>query len=405
MLKKFTIIFLGILFMGASCIKKQADPLPQNPPAAQQISHMNIISLAEEYLNTKLQKPAANKKVFSSFISYGEEVKNDQLYYYMWALREEYEKKGAKLVEGTKYSSPVLLVFGHNEKEYNKVLRHELPENGQNYTKSFQKIFPENIRTKMALNATDNKKRNDLLHKEVMQKAAQYFNFKVPDSLDDIQKEKCTNYSFERYKMGDNELKTDTIADWDQKFNSSTVPVYEKRAKIAIGYFAGEVNFAGHFMVVSTDCGSKCQEHAVIDALTGRILKSGIISQYGVEYKLNSRVFVVNPYRAILEPEPNNIATQYYVLEEKNNNSNLKLVCNYNDKKDLVPEAPVTPAVNTSSTVSTSTIKDYVNQNPQKRYVSTDREECTTMLFRCKDNEKPFFDDTGCGCVFVLQGE
>ncbi|NTV23647.1 MAG: hypothetical protein HGA85_04705 [Nanoarchaeota archaeon] len=36
--------------------------------------------------------------------------------------------------------------------------------------------------------------------------------------------------------------------------------------------------------------------------------------------------------------------------------------------------------------------------NPYVRYVSTDKAECTTLLFQCIPGSSPFFDDTGCGC-------
>jgi hypothetical protein len=39
------------------------------------------------------------------------------------------------------------------------------------------------------------------------------------------------------------------------------------------------------------------------------------------------------------------------------------------------------------------------NHDPAFEYVSEDPEKCEAMFFVCANNEKPFFDDCGCGCM------
>lgn len=34
-----------------------------------------------------------------------------------------------------------------------------------------------------------------------------------------------------------------------------------------------------------------------------------------------------------------------------------------------------------------------------KRYVNSNPDECRTILFSCTDDEAPFFDEQGCGCM------
>jgi hypothetical protein len=40
-----------------------------------------------------------------------------------------------------------------------------------------------------------------------------------------------------------------------------------------------------------------------------------------------------------------------------------------------------------------------------RKYVSTDLQECRTILFQCAEGRKPFFDDSGCGCQYKSEVE
>lgn len=389
MVKKVILVSLAcIIISGASCIKKQ-EPLVPVQPVPTHSAEQSLVAMVpaiEDYLSTKLSTPSRNPstdtKMFSAFIPYGQEEKNGKLHYYVWAFREEYRYKNKKLEKVSGRASPVALVIEKKDDVYVRVVSHKLPEDGSAYTSSMKKIFPADVIKKMSLKTTESNQRSALLQKEIKNKAALYFNFKLSDSLDTVEAEKCTAHSFERYKMDAKDVYTGTtLADWDTVYNSSTYPNYELRKKIAAGYFGGEVNFAGHFVVVSWSCGKKCQEHAVVDMLTGRIVKTGLTSQYGIEFKLNSLALVTNPYRDILEPEPHSFATRYYVLNDKGAMPQLNVACSYNDKK-------------------TSGSSESISNTPvaEKKYLSRKKDECAVMLIQCKAGEQVFVDDIGCGC-------
>ena len=61
-----------------------------------------------------------------------------------------------------------------------------------------------------------------------------------------------------------------------------------------------EADFAGLYKVISWGCGSPCQMHAVINIETSEIL--GMInSAYGGDYRLDSRLLLIDPREILLE--------------------------------------------------------------------------------------------------------
>ena len=67
---------------------------------------------------------------------------------------------------------------------------------------------------------------------------------------------------------------------------------YSNRIRTALR--AGPV-FSGRFAVAEWDCGHSCRNHAVIDAETGLVIAFGPITEYGIEYSLDSTLLVTNP--------------------------------------------------------------------------------------------------------------
>jgi hypothetical protein len=63
--------------------------------------------------------------------------------------------------------------------------------------------------------------------------------------------------------------------------------------------------FAGRFAVATLSCGNNCESHAVIDVGSGLVVAYGIPTEYGVEYTLDSALFVTNPVKN-LPPLPGN---------------------------------------------------------------------------------------------------
>jgi len=53
-------------------------------------------------------------------------------------------------------------------------------------------------------------------------------------------------------------------------------------------------NFAGHLTVVTWGCGTSCIEVALVDARTGRVIRSPRGAGYGVQHRLDSRLLVID---------------------------------------------------------------------------------------------------------------
>lgn len=101
-------------------------------------------------------------------------------------------------------------------------------------------------------------------------------------------------------------------------------------------------NFAGHYTVATWGCGSGCQEHAVVDAMTGNIISFGLTTEMGVKYYPNSRILITNPKESFpvvgeSDMTPAEIAMtwsriprEYYELTENNGTAYLQKVCTEN---------------------------------------------------------------------------
>lgn len=76
------------------------------------------------------------------------------------------------------------------------------------------------------------------------------------------------------------------------------------------------VNFAGKYIVAEWGCGTDCQNHAIINAKTGRIISYGLRSAFGVEFFKDSTLITFNPrHGAIKDLYSGAIArTAYYKI-------------------------------------------------------------------------------------------
>jgi hypothetical protein len=139
------------------------------------------------------------------------------------------------------------------------------------------------------------------------------------------EKGRCASYTFEKYKTNET-LKTLPFVNYEtysaaKKFGEEIEKEIERGP-----------NFSGYYVVPSWSCGTACQESAIIDGRTGKILIFGMTSQYGVKTKKDSTLFIVNPAENIpIEKGVNNegratLVTSYYTFE----NNALSLLCREN---------------------------------------------------------------------------
>jgi hypothetical protein len=88
---------------------------------------------------------------------------------------------------------------------------------------------------------------------------------------------------------------TGTAAPVDLK---STPDARRFRTRLREGAAAGP-NFAGHFTIVSWGCGTDCQVIAMVNALNGAVVFAPFVSELGQEFRLGSRLLVLNPPKEV----------------------------------------------------------------------------------------------------------
>ncbi len=75
-------------------------------------------------------------------------------------------------------------------------------------------------------------------------------------------------------------------------------------------------NFAGKYAVSTWVCGQECQQSTIVDVSNGEIIADGVRSVYDVNYRISSKLFVVNPPENVPESSlKEDVATQYYKLD------------------------------------------------------------------------------------------
>jgi len=102
------------------------------------------------------------------------------------------------------------------------------------------------------------------------------------------------------------------------------------------------VDFAGHYAIAQWGCGTQCQEQAIVDVITGKIIAMGLPSEAGVGVHEQYSVLVTNPAQnlpklADLEKATfdtftmlMNIPREYYVLAKNGEQVYLKKICTEN---------------------------------------------------------------------------
>jgi len=117
-------------------------------------------------------------------------------------------------------------------------------------------------------------------------------------------------------------------------------------------------NFAGHFTIIEWGCGSECQSFVIVDAKTGAIFSPPFTSSWGLLYRLDSNLLIVNP----LTPEvmaggspPAWLVSRYYTWDGNN-------VAQIAENKTLSID-PKTGAARQPERSKQLTVIDYYNMN------------------------------------------
>lgn len=338
------------------------------------ISPTQIVPVVEDYLVDHLLKPKAGGKIFSSFYVYSQEERDDELYYYIWAVVREYVKKGTNVQIASGSSIPLIVILAQDpDGVYNRVLGYR-QAGSSSPTAAVQELFPSDAIRLITSSADDHARRLDLLERETLNKSREFYSLGDPVNISQIEAQKCTNFRFEDY--------TD-LTPFTGTFKQFSMPSFaagNERIKAAIltGYGASYA-FAGRFGIASWSCGTDCKEHAVVDPATGSIVGRPFRGDYGIDYRQESRILVVNPYRNILKP--NIKATTSYLLLKDGNSPSLSTLCSY-----------------TPPSVAASPLFIDAGTEAVRRYFSNNTNECLSLRIQCNLNERYFSDDSGCGC-------
>lgn len=85
----------------------------------------------------------------------------------------------------------------------------------------------------------------------------------------------------------------------------SLLPEARTHAEAIKNALKGGATFAGSFTVASWNCGANCKEHAIVHVGSGLVVATGIQTEYGIRYTLDSSILITNP-KENLPPLPTN---------------------------------------------------------------------------------------------------
>jgi hypothetical protein len=108
------------------------------------------------------------------------------------------------------------------------------------------------------------------------------------DKIDfNLKKEGC-NFDFEDFKTEKVTINNPEV-DFETKPDAFN---FETKIREAVD---GGPNFAGRYVYAGWGCGTNCESAAIVNAKTGEIVEYGLINSLGADYKVNSRLLILNP--------------------------------------------------------------------------------------------------------------
>jgi hypothetical protein len=139
----------------------------------------------------------------------------------------------------------------------------------------------------------------------------------------------CQDLNFEDYAVAD--IYKDKVSPVDF---ASDYDARKFREQILLNSKKGP-NFAGHFTVAKWNCGTACQQYAVIDSKNGKIIEFESQAKYDIDYKIDNRILTVNPYNnlSLEKTFPADAMTRYFVLNETPTTTSMTLLCETGYKK------------------------------------------------------------------------
>lgn len=123
------------------------------------------------------------------------------------------------------------------------------------------------------------------------------------------------------------------------KFDNSLFPKAQQFQSVITQAVSEGPNFAGHFVIAEIGCGSNCQDHAIVDVVTGNIVAFGIPSEASIQFNKESNLIMTNPaknsppFKLLAEQKFNekiywfNVPREYYALSEGDGRVSVQRLC------------------------------------------------------------------------------
>lgn len=122
-------------------------PVETEPGNIKALPEVRYISLPAmwEYLEQNVGIAGFGGKIFCAFETLkSQEGADGQVEQYLWVLCQEYYQANGVLTKGSGISLPAAIYLLQKGENY-QITSHSLPEDGENYAKSIQSVFPEDL--------------------------------------------------------------------------------------------------------------------------------------------------------------------------------------------------------------------------------------------------------------------
>ena len=109
----------------------------------------HLYDTAVQYIIDNDTNPEKNNDRYKMFIDYngfGITEDDDYRYAYMWIAEESYYVADNKIISGSGSSMPYKFTFELND---NKVVKYEIPKDGNEYASSIKEMYPDDIENKV----------------------------------------------------------------------------------------------------------------------------------------------------------------------------------------------------------------------------------------------------------------
>lgn len=105
--------------------------------------------IIEKYLSDKNNSYLEENMTFTSTHYFGDRYNDDKLEVYLWIMFSEYDTSDGKFELHASLSIPCAVIINTKDDAFD-VIDYKIPEDGNKYSKSINKLFPVSLRTSIS---------------------------------------------------------------------------------------------------------------------------------------------------------------------------------------------------------------------------------------------------------------